>query len=470
MSFSIQYGSVTVGGGSSILLNGAYLINLDYDSLDVQFNALITEASVSAFRSQVTALEEEFRKPYQDLIISIGGTTYTFSQSDNTLFDAQPSITKAANSPANTGLSREYICRVQGGKAADLTGEADGYVGLVEVSTQVQTAPSGQRRVTFSGTYTAQPEGNNAKAQHDDQIDDLVTAILDGVDNSTDWELIDQPIVADRNDRLYQFTRTYQEIIYKQSQTVDDHPAIKDHSMFVQSSEPGISDSVKQTSKPVEVTVGFSAIIDKNETTDLKTLWLTTIRPHMLQTARDYVSTAPSEIAVISADPGLDPTKNVIKASLNLLIYSGSNLINAIISESIEITKGFRLVPLASNVPWEAYVLPSTGSGVRERKVSLVVRGSEQAARDQLSLFVPEVPYTTARVGPGSGVMPGQGEAISPSAVPKFGLSGGGWLEVSTSKPISRRLVDSVELHQASQSVFYIYVVPANDEGMTLER
>lgn len=469
-SFQITYGNVTVGGISDILLHDAYLISLDYDSLDIQFSAIITEASVAAFNAKVALLESEFRKPYQDLTLVIGATTYEFKQSDNTLFDAQPTITKTSNSPANTGLSREYLCRIQGGKPADLENEAAGYVGLIQVSTEVQTAASGQRRVTFSGTYTAQPSGNNAKAQHDAQIGDLRDALLDGVDNSTDWELIDENTVGDRNDRVYQFTRIYQEIVYKQSQTVDDHPSIKDHSMFVQSSEPTRSDSLENVSKPVEVTVGFSASIDKNSTTDLRTLWLTVIRPHMIQTAADYISTPGSESAIISADPGLDPTKNVIKASISLLVYSGSRLLTAIISNSIEITKGFRLVPLFSQVPWEAYVMPSSGRGVLETKYSLIVRGNEAEAKSELDRIVPNNSYTVASVGAGSGINPGSGEAIAPADVPRFALSGGGWLEVNSTEPVSRRLIDSVNLTQISKTIISIYVVPANDEAQGLVR
>lgn len=473
-NLAITYGNITVGGVSSYILHDTYLLSLDYDELDLQFRVLIAESTETLFKARVAALEAEFRKPYQDLSITIGSSTYTYQQSDNTLLDAQPSIQKAAESRANTNLSREYICRVRGGRAADLSGESSGYVGLVSLETQVKTAANGQRTVVISGAYTAQPSSNDAQAQYNSQISDLETAILDGVDASTDWEELDEEKTLDRNDRVMRFTKAFQEIIYPQSQSVDDHPAIKTPSIFVQASQTGIDDSIPNAEKPVEVTVGFLATIDKSQSTDLKTLWLTVIRPHMIQTARDYLTTTVGPIAVMASNPGFDPTSNVIRASLDLLVFTSSPLISATVTTTESVAKPFRLVPLFGQNPYAFYIMPTTGSAVRQTRVDVLVRGFQDQAIAQIEAVAPERPFTPGSFGQGDGALPGTGEAVAPQDVPPIGGRGGGWLEVERTRPETKKVVgigtDQVDLYRASQIITAVYVVPGNDGAPLLER
>ncbi|HBY62153.1 MAG TPA: hypothetical protein DEH78_20225, partial [Solibacterales bacterium] len=159
----IVYGSTTVGGSTARQIDGYHIVGpKGYASAAVEFSFITTAASQSALATECNTLEAAFRQPRQNLTITLGGNTIlSLSHSGNTGFDASPSIIKAGD-PADTGLSRHYTVRIDFGMPADNVSTSF----RRDSSVTVEYSAARRRRVTISGTYTANTDGTTAYAQY----------------------------------------------------------------------------------------------------------------------------------------------------------------------------------------------------------------------------------------------------------------------------------------------------------------
>ena len=150
--FTITYGSRAIGGSSdTYLLHGPYVIDKSFNSLRVVFDVVVTAGSYSALKTAADNVETDFRKRDQNLVISLSGSTWTYT-SGSTILNTSASLSKSGDSETDRGFSRAYTCVVEGELPAD---DADPVTGLRDIDIQVDFESGRQKIVTMQGVYTA---------------------------------------------------------------------------------------------------------------------------------------------------------------------------------------------------------------------------------------------------------------------------------------------------------------------------
>lgn len=427
-SASITYGSVTVGGGSSTLLRGNIGLDGDYDSRTLVFNAVVRAASSGAFATAVNNFEAEFSKPRQDLNITFGSIDVDYSESNNTAFNIQPTWRKVQGSDVNTGLSREYTVSITFGLPANLTGEDH----LRDLNVSVDATGSEVRTIKIDGTYTAVASGNDAVAQYEAEISDLITAISEAVDNSVEWdELVPTQYVRDNKDFVVGFSVILRERVLDLTGTLIDPstaPEIKNIRFAAATRQVGPGDALLTTKRPIEVVCQFSCDVKKSETTDLKGTYQQKIF-RWLKTRAELAADGVS-MGVLANNVNFDYQENRIEARVEFLVNSQGNLIRSSITSRDAEKKGIALVGVHDENPHAAYIMPAFGSYVRETTVSVTIIGNKAAAQALALQMLPAPSTIGGQVGRSAGIFNTGAGAISRNSVPDFGASGGSFVQL----------------------------------------
>ncbi len=466
--FSITYGAQTVGGSSDVLLHGPYSLDVNEDRLSLQFSAIVSESSDAAFNTTIAALEAEFKKPYQDLSIVIGSTTYNYRTGSNEILNTRASITKPASSQFHSALSREYVIAIEGELPYDLSGEN----GLKITSVSVSKDASSRRTVTLTGAYTAL-SGNDAKAQYDARIATDATTFLDAVDNTADtWELIKEETDIDKKDKGIDFVRAYVERFKKQSISANDVAAIKNPVLSITPIVVGPGDYDKKTTRPIEVIVNYSCSVDADQTKDLKTLFVGTIKPFLLAEVRAI--TNGTTVGVTESSPSYDETQNTISVELSVLVISGSKLIESTLSIVDSDSLGIQLVPVWDGNPHSKFIMPSAAVYSRQITRTVTVLGTAVDA-EAAAANLPALAFNL----PGAGLAGSNlaGGAISKNEVPTFGAAfNGDFVPVARQRGPARETVigvkpDTYRIAVFSESISLVYVAdPSGSVGGTVSR
>lgn len=319
---SVQYAGLTFGGSTARQIDGYTIVEKDYTTAAFEFSFITTATSESAFATECKAVEDAFRKPRQDLVVTQGAATLlTLKQSDNTGFDANPTIIKQGDI-GDTGRSRFYHVRIEFGLPADNLN-----LGFRRFSTvNVDYSPERQRTVTITGTYTANSTDGvtGSFATYLANAPTYFTSVLTGIDNAAKWDKIGEPQVErNETDKVTNFTVLYKEILFNQSSAGLDDAAIIDPTFVITVNRvaPGDSDNSSisfggagsggsfstgaggadtgvmvggsnpgrtQTSgslRPIVITVNYTTGIDSTVIKGLQSMidkWTNTIRPFII--------------------------------------------------------------------------------------------------------------------------------------------------------------------------------------------
>lgn len=430
-TLAITYGAVTIGSGGNYHL-GDIEIQKDRRSLTVDFTAIITEGSESALYTRISELEAEFRKRDQDLVLDRGTTSETYSVSDNSGLNIEPGC-KELDSEF-VGLSREFQCSVSLALPEDGNSVA-GELGLRNHSVSVTKQDTNRREIKIDGVYTAL-SGNGAKAQYDAQIETLSDTIKDSVDLNAEWELIEDTTEKDREDKFCTFVRVFIENLAKQSVAQSDVPELKNVQLAasVLDNAPGDYDQTVAGTRPLTVAVSYTASVDKEVTTDLKTLFVTKIQPRMIEYGQQ--AGGGTRITLTEVDFNPNQGSNTVEANLTMVVYGGGNVLSLTVRESDEEVLGYKIEPVDDGESvFAGDLIPSRGLLIRQTLITIVVLGTLTEARAQIDLVT--LPQVDNDPGDGDGKMPGNGGAFEVNELPEFGASGGKFI------PQSRREVDA---------------------------
>ena len=339
--FKITYGTFIVGGtsapGSERLIDGYLRINKSFVNASVEFDFVISATTENAFKTEIDAVEEAFRKPFQDLLIEQGAETILdLSPSTDTGLNTQPEIIKSEDN-ADTGRSRHYTVRVN----CEMPADNAPTVGIRESSVNIAYSPARKRQVTFTGVGTA-ISGTDARAQYESIISTYCTGILATFGGT--YELGEEPLTQmDYEDKTISFTRVYDELIYSEAGSTDD-PAIVRQSFAVTRTRLAPGDSPGHNAKRlVEVTANYDCWLDKDVTQNLRGKWDNTIKEWVyLQIQANYSS---GTLAVTNVSPRFDYTENRISATVSGLIADTTGVISATMTTAIMDQTGVVLIP-----------------------------------------------------------------------------------------------------------------------------
>lgn len=430
-TLAITYGSVTIGAGGNYHL-GDLEIQKDRKSLTVDFTAVITEATEAALYTRISELEAEFRKRDQTLVLDRGTSSETYATSDNTGLNIEPGCKELDSN--FVGLSREFQCSVSLALPEDGNSVA-GELGLRNYSISVTKQDTNRREIRVDGVYTGLG-GNDSKAQYEDQIDTLSNTIKNGVDLNAEWELIEDTTEIDRDDKFCTFVRVYIENLAKQSVDQTDVPELKNVqlSASVLDNAPGDYDQGVAGTRPITVAVSYTASVDKDVTTDLRDLYLTKVRPRMVEYGQQVG--AGTRITLTEDDFKPNQGTNTIEANITMVVYGGDIVISLTVRESDEESLGYKVEPVDDGKSvYSGDLIPARGFFVRQTLVTVVVLGTLADARAKVDAFT--LPKVDDQPGAGDGRVVGNGGAFEVSQLPAFGADGGRFI------PQTRREVDS---------------------------
>lgn len=241
---SVVYAGVTFGGSTARQIDGFTIVEKDYTTAAFEFSFITSAASDAAFATECTTVEDALRKPRQDMTVTQGSSTLlSLKQSDNTGFDANPTILKQGD-VADTGRSRFYHVRIEFGLPANNLS-----LGFRRFSTvNVDYSPERQRTITITGTYTANStDGTTGSfATYLANSPAYFASVLAGIDNTATFGKIGEPQVErNETDKVTNFTVIYKEILFAESLAGLDDSALVDPTLVITRNRmaPGDSDA-----------------------------------------------------------------------------------------------------------------------------------------------------------------------------------------------------------------------------------
>jgi len=219
---SVTYASLTFGGSTARQIDGYTIVEKDYTTAAFEFSFITSATTEAAFATECAAVEAAFRTPRGDLVVSQGSATLlSLKQSNNTGFDANPTIIKQGD-VGDTGRSRFYHVRIEFGLPADNVATSFRRFSTVNV----EYSPERQRTVTISGTYTANSTNGSTGsfATYLANAPAYFLSVLTTISATSSWDKIGEPQVErNETDKITNFTVVYKEIIFNQSiSNVDD--------------------------------------------------------------------------------------------------------------------------------------------------------------------------------------------------------------------------------------------------------
>lgn len=342
---SITYAGFTVGAGTNYHLHGTIILTQDYTTLTLRFLVIVADPTEATFVSQAAALEAAFTTPNGDLELVVGGSTaFSLSQSLNTGMLGAPVIRKAGSS-LDSNTSRLYSVSVTVQLPADEVGKSG------RQSSRVSYASDGSEVINLSivAVYTA-IAGNGALAQAKSAFPGYVT-LLQGVEGGTWDELDAQVFQHDSDDKFCQVSASFTQVIANQSAGVLNDPQLQGVQISVNVRTTGPGDARGSGAKRLQVvTVGFVCAVRRSQTTDLRNVFESKIRPHMIGVAQSL--TGLTSITATDIRPGLNPQGNTINARMTF-VSSSVALISSDVTTSEDEVMPFRFEPVLTGRPFD---------------------------------------------------------------------------------------------------------------------
>ena len=372
-SNKITYGGFVVGAGTSYHLHGVHIVEQDYTSLTVEFQVFCHNDTLATFVSDCTALEAAFRAPNGDLKIELGASTYLdVTQAGNTGMLAQPRIEKAGED-ADSNNSRIYDVSVRIVLPADESGK-DG-----RRSASVSVTEDGAEILTLDITadYTAL-SGNDALAQAQSAFPTYVTAQQAAVDATATWdELTGRTYTYDSDDKICTARASYRSLVANETTAGLNSTTLQGVEMAVRTTTSASQVDSGSGAKPLlEILVSFSCRVRSSQSTDLRSVWENTVRPHMIAQARSL--SGANTVAAISQRPFLDTQSNSIQATMRFVARGASSVIASATVLAKDEVLPVTFVPVLDGDPYarDEHFRPGSRTAVVSSSVAEVGGGS----------------------------------------------------------------------------------------------
>ncbi|NIM22249.1 MAG: hypothetical protein GTN64_07530, partial [Candidatus Latescibacteria bacterium] len=153
------------------------------------------------------------------------------------------------------------------------------------------------------------------------------------------------------------FRRVYDRIIFDQTLSLLNDPAIIRQQLLIRRNRVGPGDSTT-LKRLVQITVQYETAIDHNETTDLEGKWKNTIKPFIIKQIKNILGTIKG--ALIDEEPEFDLHENRIAATMQFagLDTGSSGFLEFTLTTEERSESGLTLVPVWSGNALSKYVFP----------------------------------------------------------------------------------------------------------------
>ena len=357
----ITYGTTAIGGtlsSATLTLHEVHSISKTADDFSVSFSTLLTATTTTIFAAGCIAFEDALNTRRQALLVqtldsagSVDQTLLSLTHTANTALNIAAEVTKAGG-PHDTNLSRLYEVTISGELPTKTA-----LAGLREFEYDVTFSPSRRGTLLVRGSYTA-VASTQAAAQYLASIAARVSSITTALTGT--WELVDESYTPDDTDQVVRFTRTYQELLYKEASSTLNKAQIVDQVLVIKTDRIG-SEGVRQERRLATLTATYSCSVDKSQTQDLTNLWDSVIRPWIIKNIEDVAATTKLAITVTSLD--YDYPENKISATITAQARTGSDTVALIVTCADDVEMGKIITytwpsfsSYAISMPTEAYI------------------------------------------------------------------------------------------------------------------
>lgn len=418
--FKIEYGDEAFGNTSGRRIDsraGKITMERSAEEFRLDFHLLITAATPSAFATEVAAVEEALRKPFQDLKVTAGdgdanAVLYYFSHDGTPTgtdlgLDAEATISKIGDE-ADTAISRLYRVtislqlpqdQVVGSTHASVTKVREG---MRNTTVDVSYSESRRRTITISGEWTAIGT-DTAREQYEAKIGARASAVLTAIGGTgSTWELIDEPSTEVDDTRegtneqgkgnILRFVRVYQEILYSDAggtgsgailtggSSILDNPDLVNQQLTISIKAMASAGGEAKNSfmRRLEgATISYSASVNRDNVTgrDMKDLWNKTIKPYLLAEAQFFLPAGAR--AVIHESPTYDLSNNSISATIEMQGVTPTGLpIEGTMTIADSYATGVAVVPIWGEFTTSKYTYQ--GPAIRTRTITKTFKHFEE--------------------------------------------------------------------------------------------
>ncbi len=420
-TMQLTYGTFVVGGTTRYQITGSTQLREEFGVGSFSFNLLVQEDDEGEFQTRCNEIEDEFTKRRQRVLLEIDGNTHKdWNPATNTGFNSAAHVAKQGTPGADSGLSRLYSITITVEiPAADNDARQDSQI-------TVEYDEARRRTITIEGVYTANVSPlRSATEQYAAVITAYATSVLTGVDAVAKFELIGERTKRDDQDKGLDFMRRFHEVIANQSQANLDEANVVEHTLQITQNIPQPGDSGGGGVKRLELfTVSWNCWVDKENTTDLKTLWTGTIRDHIKE---EFISRyAPTQFAITDENVALIPSANQISATMQIMAaIDPTDVIESIVTSRIVENSGHVFTGAWSGGLFDKYADQGHGArrrfGIRAVRVLGSLKPKQRIGKGGGTLFGVEFKGGAAIEADGDGV-----RVEADPALGDFGIGGGG--------------------------------------------
>lgn len=360
-TLKITYAGLVVGGTSDYLIHGRVSMTKAYARALVAFNVIVQDDTLATFLTKCAALEAAYETPRAALLVEMEGSTFlAYDPAANTGFHSEPTIAKSA-SGADTGRSRLYACSV----AFDLPADLSGVSGRAYATTNLDYDAARRMRIVITGRYTALG-ASGAKAQYTSAGATYCASVVSTIGSGGTFDLVDEQVIPEDQDKWCDFSRTYQEIFYGPVSATLAHASIRAAAITYQRTNVAPGDSPgKNAKRLVTIMASIQCAVDHAVSTDLEGLWDDHVKPWVLAQMKSRFDV--STVADVGRDGGFVPTANGFGASLTCLcVVSGSSTIEYRQSVKISTETGELLQPAWGGDRYNKYRFEGIADRTRE--------------------------------------------------------------------------------------------------------
>lgn len=363
----ITYGGFVVGAGTRYKLTDVHLTDRSYSRFTISFSVVIQAASsgetVAAIQVLADALEEAYRKPFQDLLVEIGGAVWwDFKHSTNTALNPEPSIEL---DPAHrSARSRQYNCVISLGLPADLAGKGFRQT----TSFQILTDPVGLDTVGLEVVFTAVPGGVDALAKARADFLDFRDALLIELFPATalaDWDRSAQEqYFPDEEKKTCRAAVTTVGLLWPRPGAASLDLSIFTGLTFTLD----VFRQVHEGFAPLRAEAPFGASVTftvgaKLPNQNLDALLEDTLIPYFQSLLESELSAVTSPVQT-GRQVSFEPTSNTISGTLRFSVF-GSSVISATLVTEESIYEGVTLIPVLDKTPFSRDQHDSPGARTR---------------------------------------------------------------------------------------------------------
>lgn len=375
-------GGTVIGGSSSYDLE-------EWDFRKTHTRANFTGRVVVAHQTEATfislcdALEAAWTKERQRLRLKLGsGDEFDYDPATNSGFNQRAEIEKIPEGAS--ARSRLYRVSVEVELPEDTT---DQFGRRTDASIDIRHDASTRRRITFSGTYTAQLGALNAREQFEDRFPLYAAAFQTALDVTAEWDEISKDVQPDDSNKNCTYSVVREEILLDQKiGTKNDldliSPSLELRQITVGPGDyPGASrassgGSTDTTVRLKTIEAIYSTAVDKTRTTDLVGKWNADIRPWIIRHVRDVFQ--PAQIALVEQDFKPDKTSNSIAANLTFQITGGQTILEYEVSFNTSIDDGWIFRPAWAASRHAKYRFPGIANKTHTIRIRALVIGRIQ--------------------------------------------------------------------------------------------